>query len=366
MKKRFLIPIMLLCTSLLFAQAVAESATPAPVQSAVDANGRTLILDGPVKNILISNKAAIMPANALFLFPEVRDMQLALAKTDQGLGDFFSLIRPSLNQQARLSQTASVEELAAQAPDLVLLKATHFESTAKKLDQLGVKNFTMSLETWSEWQSEIVQLGALLGNPGRAEEILGLYQERIDVIEERVSRIPASQQKRVLLLQADRIDNTTSYKVAPDSWMQTWMVEACGAEPVWKGANKAAAGWSTVSFEQIAAWNPDIIVLISYSTPTASYLDAIYASPIWAELQAVKDRAVFASPHDLMNYIQPVASWVLGLQWLAQTTYPDSFGDLDMKAEVARFYHDFYAIDDQAVIARLVDAYTASVSANGR
>ena len=366
MKKRLLIPILLLCTALLSAQAVRETTPSIPTRSATDANGRTVVLDGPVTDLLIAAKAAIMPANALFLFPEVDDMHLSLAKTDQGLGDFFSLIKPEIDQQARLSQTASVEEIAARGADLVLLKATHYESTAKKLDQLGVKNFTMSLETWPEWQAEIVQLGALLGNPERAEEILSLYQTRIDLIAGRSAQVSATDQKRVLLLQADRTDNTTSYKIAPDGWMQTWMVEASGAIPVWKGANKAAAGWSTVSFEQIAAWDPDLVVLISYSSPSASYLDGVYSSPLWADLRVVKESAVVASPHDLMNYIQPVASWVLGLEWLAKTTYPELYADIDMRGEVERFYREFYSISDPTVITTLTDAYSRSVADNRR
>ena len=156
MKKRLLIPILLLCTALLSAQAVREATPSISTRSATDANGRTVVLEAPVTDLLIAAKAAVMPANALVLFPEVDDMHLSLAKTDQGLGDFFSLIKPEIDQQARLSQTASVEEIAARGADLVLLKATHYESTAKKLDQLGVKNFTMSLETWPEWQAESV------------------------------------------------------------------------------------------------------------------------------------------------------------------------------------------------------------------
>jgi len=366
MKKRLLILILLVCTALLAAQGVRDGAQPPSTHAAIDANGRTLILDGPVGDLLIAGKAGNMPANALFLFPEVERMRLTLPKTDQGLGDFFALLRSELDQQSRLSQTASVEEIAARGPDLVLMKATHFESTAKKLDQLGVKNFTMSLETWDEWQREIVQLGALLGNPGRANEILSLYRTRLDLIESRAAQIKSQDQQRVLLLQADRTDNTTSYKIAPDSWIQTWMVEMSGASPVWKGANKAAAGWSTVSFEQIAAWDPDLIVLISYSTPTASYLDGIYSSPLWANLRAVKEGAVVASPHDLMNYIQPVASWILGLQWLAKTTYPELYEDIDIPTEIDRFYRDFYSITDRSIIQTLVDAYSRSIADNRR
>ncbi|MFA5446990.1 MAG: ABC transporter substrate-binding protein [Sphaerochaeta sp.] len=355
--------VLLLIPGLLFAQGARQSALlTESTFSAVDANGRTVTLDDSITTLMIAGKAGNMPANALFLFPEVGRMQLTLPKTDQGLGDFFALIREDLDEQSRLSQTASVEEIAARNADIVLMKATHFESMGKKLDQLGVPNFTMSLETWDEWQRELIQLGILLGNSARADEIIGMYQQRIDLIETRSHSI--EKPMRLLLLQADRKDNTTSYKVAPDDWLQTWMVQTIGAEPVWEGTNKAAAGWSTVSFEQIAAWDPDLIVLISYSTPTRSYLEGIYASPTWQKLKAVQNKTVLASPHDLMNYVQPVASWILGLTWLAKETYPTLYTDIDMATEVDHFYRSFYGITDPAILELLVETFEESVALN--
>ena len=67
-----------------------------------------------------------------------------------------------------------------------------------------------------------------------------------------------------------------------------------------------------------------------------------------------------------MNYIQPVASWVLGLEWLAKTTYPELYADIDMKSEVERFYRQFYSISDPTVITTLTDAYSRSVADNRR
>jgi iron complex transport system substrate-binding protein len=168
----------------------------------------------------------------------------------------------------------------------------------------------------------------------------------------------------VLLLQGDRADNTFSYKIAPDDWMQTWMVETVGANPVWKGSNKAANGWSTISFEQIAAWDPDVIILVSYKNPAQMYVDAIYSSPIWAQLDAVKNQKVLAGPHDMMSYIQPVASWILGLQWLGKTLYPQQYENMGMEAEVASFYRDFYQLQDAGKLDKLVALYAASVDGN--
>nr|WP_319521064.1 ABC transporter substrate-binding protein [uncultured Sphaerochaeta sp.] len=358
---------LLLCMipALLFAQGAAEQAIQeSGYYQAVDANGRTLKLQEKPSKVLIAGKAGNMPANALFLFPEVTEMDLTLPKTDQGLGDFFSFIRPSLDDNPRISQVASVEEIASYQSELVLTKATHFASIAQKLDQLGVPNFTMNLESYEDWKREVTELGKLLKNNTRAAEILDLYEERLDPIRKKASSIDAQDKKRVLLLQANTADNTYSYKIAPDEWMQTWMVETIGAEAVWKGANKAANGWSTVSFEQIAAWDPDIIIVVSYRTPTDQYIEAIYESEIWSSLRAVENRQVKASPYDMMNYIQPVASWILGMQWMASEVYPQHFSALNMQNEVTSFYQDFYHLTDEQKLELLRDRYSNSVAIN--
>ncbi len=365
MKFRSLALLLCLIPALLFAQGAAEQAIQeTDYYQAVDANGRTLKLQEKPTKVLIAGKAGNMPANALFLFPDVTNMDLTIPKTDQGLGDFFSFIRPSLDDTPRISQNASVEEIASYQSELVLTKATHFESTARKLDQLGVANFTLNLESYEDWKNEITELGKLLQNNTRAKEILNLYEKRIDPIRKTASSIDAQDKKRVLLLQANTADNTYSYKIAPDAWMQTWMVETIGAEAVWKGANKAANGWSTVSFEQIAAWDPDIIILVSYRTRTDQYIEAIYDSPVWSSLRAVKNRQVKASPYDMMNYIQPVASWILGLQWMASVVYPDCYPDLDMREEVTTFYQNFYNLSDAKKLAMMTNRYSKSVAIN--
>lgn len=365
MKIRSLLICFLLLPALLFAQASSESAMyNSDYYTATDANNRTLKLAQKPSHILIAGKAGNMPANALFLFEEVESMDLTLPKTDQGLGDFFAFIRPELDQKPRISQTASAEEIASKNSDLVLMKATHYESTAKKLDQLGIPNYTMNLESYEDWKNELRELGKLLKNTARAEQLINLYETQVRFITDRVKGLKEEEKVRILLLQAERSDATYAYKIAPDSWMQTWMVETVGAIPVYKGANKAANGWSTVSFEQIAAWNPELVILVSYKDASYKYVKAVQESGVWANLDAVKNGRVKASPHDMMNYIQPVASWILGLQWLAKEAYPALFADLDMEVQVRRFYQDFYNITDEGKLDVLLDLYRSSVAIN--
>ncbi len=367
MKKIFLVLMILVLSLSLFAHGAAEQQMQgSDYYRATDANGRTLLLKEKPTSIMVAGKAAVMPANALFLFPEVETMELQLSKTDQGLGDFFSLLRPSLDDSPRFAQSASVEEIASKNPQLVLLKATHYESLAKKLDQLGVPNFTMNLETYAQWQREITELGKLLKNTTRAQQILDLYENRLKDITDKVKTLNEDQKVRVLLLQGVSSDNTNSFKIAPDSWMQSWMVDQVGANAVWKGANAASSGWSTVSFEQIAAWEPQVIYIVSYKSPADPFIEEIYSSSLWAELDAVQNNRVKAAPADLMSYMQPVSSWILGAQWMAKDLYPQLFPSLDMEEQVRSFYKDMYTITDGAKLDYLVGRFNASIALNRR
>lgn len=367
MKKSSLALLMLVLSLSLFAQGtVEEQMQGSAFYRATDANGRTLLLKEKPTSVMVAGKAAVMPANALFLFPEVEAMELQLSKTDQGLGDFFSLLRPSLDKQERFAQNASVEEIAANNPQLVLLKATHYESIAKKLDQLGVPNFTMNLETYDDWKIEIAELGKLLKNTTRATQILSFYENRLKNITDKVSSLKQDQKIRVLLLQGAKSDNANSFSIAPDAWMQSWMVNQVGAIAVWKGANTASNGWSTVSFEQIAAWDPQVIYLVNYKGSSDPFIKEIYNSPLWSALDAVKNNRIKAAPADVMSYMQPVSSWILGAEWMAKDLYPQLFTTMDMPEQVRSFYREMYSITDSTKAEYLVDRFNASVALNRR
>ncbi|MDT4763099.1 ABC transporter substrate-binding protein [Sphaerochaeta sp. PS] len=366
--KRITLCILVLVLSLgVFAQGnVEKQMISSEYYRATDANGRTLTLKEKPKSVMVAGKAAVMPANALFLFPEVQQMDVTLSKTDQGLGDFFSSLRPSLDEQPRLDQQASVEEIAATNPDLVLIKTANYESVGKKLDQLGVPNFTMNLETYDEWKVELAELGKLLKNTFRATQILDIYERRLSAITKKVAAIPESQKKRVLFLQGVSENNANSFKIAPEAWMQTWMVEQVGAIAVWKGANLAANGWSTVSFEQIAAWDPEVIYVVSYKSLSDPFVEAIYSSPIWKSLDAVKNNQVKSTPADMLSYMQPVSSWILGAEWMAKDLYPQLFADVDMDEMVRTFYTQMYSITDTTKLDTIVSKFNASLALNNR
>ncbi|NBK25093.1 MAG: hypothetical protein EOM68_24085 [Spirochaetia bacterium] len=211
-----------------------------------------------------------------------------------------------------------------------------------------------------------IELGKLLKNKTRAQQILDLYESRLTSITNKVKTLDEDKKVRVLLLQGAKSDNANSFSIAPDSWMQSWIVDQVGANAVWKGANTASSGWSTVSFEQIAAWDPQVIYVVSYKSPADPFIEEIYSSSLWSGLDAVQNNNVKAAPADMMSYMQPVSTWILGAQWMAKDLYPQLFPSVDMEQQVISFYRDMYSITDEAKLDYLVGRFNDSIAMNRR
>ena len=199
----------------------AAGAVAAP-RTAVDANGDAVTLAGPPERIVVAGKAALIPSDALFLFPEGRKHLLRLARVDQGMGNLFALLEPGLAAEggAATMQNGGTEELAALRPDLVIAKTASTATVVGKLRPLGIPCFAMSLETPEEWLRELPELGRLLGEEARAADVCGMIRSRMEAVAAGVQAAlsaPGAVRPRVLVLQASAADGTMSFSVSPDS-----------------------------------------------------------------------------------------------------------------------------------------------------
>lgn len=339
-----------------------QEISPTPIErSATDAMGRTVTVREPIDKILVAGKAAIMPADALFLFPVAMQTEVMLAKTDQGLGDFFNLLKPEFASEARLGQQVGPEEIIAHGPDLVITKTSNYDSLAKLLEPFGIPVFVMDLETPEAWKQEIVQLGLLLGDQETPRRVITAYEEREAAIEHALADLDPQDRSTVLMMQGALADGITAFSVSPKQWIQTSLVQRAGGNPVWLDSDLASNAWRKVSFEQIAQWNPEHIFIISYKNPVSSILQQIERSGQWQALSAFGAGNISPTPADVINYFQSDSRWILALEWLAATLHPERFPGFDMEQHIRSFYHDFYGIQEGAVMDALVQAYRSSM-----
>ena len=142
--------------------------------------------------------------------------------------------------------------------------------------------------------------------------------------------------------------------------MQSALVGLAGGESLWFGANPGE-GWARVGFEQIAAWNPDVLIVIDYREGVDATVAALRKDPRFASLACGASGRILGFPQDWYSWDQPDTRWGLGLLWLAKALRPAAFSDIDIVAEARSFYRLFYGFDagafDAQVLPRLKGDY---------
>ncbi len=353
-KKTPWFPFFLIVSALLLLSACASSqASPEDVIEMTDTSGYTVELEKPPQRIVIAGRALFMVQDAVFLFPEADQRVVALERINQSRYDFLPVISDQINETETLETNAGPEQIAALNPDLVIMKGYMASKANRPLDALGIPSIYLNLETPEMFYQDIQVLGQVFQNPGRAEEINTFYQERVAQINEAVSSIAEDQKPDVLVLRYSDRGGETAFFVPPSNWIQTRLAEDAGGKPVW-ASGEAESGWQVVSFEQIAAWNPDQIFLIDYGGEATQVVERLKADSLWGELQAVQNDQLYAFPSDFYSWDQPDTRWILGLQWLATKIHPEQTADLDIMEEVRSFYAVLYGLDNATLEAEVL------------
>lgn len=315
-----------------------------------DAVGRTIHLDQPPQRISITGKASFMIESAVHLFPEARQKGLDFLgghfPQRAEAGDFLALVAPDHASGATFSGEAGIEQVASTRPDVVLMKSS-VERRGAALDGIGIPVVFLDLETPAQYERDLAILGQVLDAPERAQKLITYYQEILSRVGDRINSIAEAEKPRVLLLQYAERSGTIAFSVPPPDWIQTEAVERAGGFPVWKGTAQRG-GWTIVNLEQIAAWDPDIVLVVNYRTPAVQTAEAIRADPRWQALRAARTHKIFAFPGDFCSWDQPDPRWGLGLLWLATRLHPGPFADVDLPSEIIRFYA-LYGLDEASV-----------------
>lgn len=308
--------------------------------------------------VVMGGKAVTMVADVVYAFPAARPWVVAVGGTDQGLGVFLSTVDPGFSALPPFDRQAGVEVYASYRPDLVILKSSLRSGLGAGLERIGIKTAYLSLESPEDFYADITTVGTIFGAPDRARELVGYYHGVVDSTE-RASKaaLGKSGAGRPRVLMAQSVGD--GFEVPPDSWIQTRLVELAGGTPVWKGANPGS-GWTKVGPEQIAVWNPDVFIIISYKEKASAIAARTMSDPRFAGLQAAKNARIVGFPQDFLSWDQPDTRWGLGLLWLTETLFPGSMPGYSAEAEARRFFALFYGLGDAAFNAQVLPRMSGS------
>lgn len=331
-------------------EAAAETATLGGPVSVVDAAGRTVELAHLPQRIMVVGTGPHMSLHLLYMFPEGRERLVGTESRSATASNFLPYVDARFEQVPTLAANPNVEQIAALAPDLVIMKGIIADPTAEALAQVDIPVLYLGLETVDHFFADLANLGVVLGNTKRADEIAAFYRSRLERLAERTAAVPADERPRVLLLEYSDRGGEVAVQVPARAWMQTVEVETAGGHPVWLDSAAPTDGWTVVNLEQIAAWDADtIVVIVWYTLDPQEVIDGLKADPQWAALRAVKEGRIYAFPQDIFGWDQPEPRWILGMNWLATRIHPERFADLDMHAEIMAYFGELYGMDAAAI-----------------
>jgi iron complex transport system substrate-binding protein len=301
-----------------------------------------------------------MVQDSVYLFPEAYDRVVALENRNQSVFTFLPLLDPNLQDKVMLEINSGPEQIVALKPDLVILKNFMAEKLGNPLEELGIPVLYLNLENPDVFYKDINVLGQVFGNSDRAGEIIKFYQSRMSRVEELVSRLDTEHKPEVLILEYSDQGGKIAFHVPPVSWLQTGMVEAVGGVPIWTEVGEGG-GWTIVTIDQIATWNPDKVFIIDYGGNAGDVVDMLINDPLWKELQSVQNEQIFAFAFDFYSWDQPDTRWILGIQWLITKVQPHLDSEIKILSEVESFYSQLYGLDNESIEKEVIPLLTGDI-----
>lgn len=243
------------------------------------------------------------------------------------------------------------EAVAAAGAQIVIDTGEAKDGLKEDLDtlqeQLGIP--VVFIETKLEdYGAAYEMLGELLGMEERGKELSDYCAAAYNETKAVMDSIPESERANVAYLTGDAGLNA----IAKTSY-QGQVLDMCANNVVVVEKASGSGAGNEISMEQLAVWNPDIILFQS-----GSIFDTVGDDSAWAGIAAIDNNAYYEVPNLPYCWMNnpPTVNQVMGMQWLPRLLYPDKF-DTSIEDVAKDYYKIFYGYD-------LTDAEVADLIAN--
>ncbi len=311
------------------------SATSASTVQFTDSAGRTVEVPANIERVAITGPISQMcmltlaPEKLVGLSNELSGAEIKYLATDVSN-------LPVLGQIYGGKGDFNKEAVANADPQVVIDIGEAKKSIVEDLDgiqeSIGIPCIHIEA-TYNTYDQAYKQLGELLGVQDRAKVLADYCSAAVKSTDEVVSSIPDSDRVKVAYLLGDSGLNA----MAKGSFQAT-VVDAI-ADNVAVIENPGGSGMgSETSFEQIAMWDPQMIVF----APGSIY-DTAASDSSWQTLSAISGNNYYAVPGEPYNWLSspPGVNQVLGYQWFAHLCYPEKFKD-SIEDMAKNYYKTFY------------------------
>lgn len=240
--------------------------------------------------------------------------------------------------------TVNTEELMKLEPDLVIYSASSPE-LGEQLLNAGFSAIALSVNKWeyncietlNNW---ISLLSEVFPDNDKTEVVEKKSNEMYDLVQERIAEIPEEEREDVFFLfKYSDTDIATSGK----KFFGQWWADATGSHNVAEELDTDNA--VMVNMEQIYDWNPSVIFVTNFTTAGP---DDLYHNTVgnydWSAVDAVKNQRVYKMPLGMYRSYTPGADTPVTLLWMAKTTYPEQFADIDVTEEAINYYKEVFGV----------------------
>jgi iron complex transport system substrate-binding protein len=314
-----------------------------------DSAGNVVELASLPQRVVVAGKATPFTLSTTYLFKEASDRIVALELRGLTIPEFLSLIDPKYDEKTKIEMDSGPEQIAASKPDIVITKNFAVKSLKEPLAELGIPVVGLNLETPDVFYKDIDMLGELFGDAERAAEINSYFKEKVSVVADAMTGLTDAEKPTVLVIQYTEKDNVVAFKVPPAAYIQTTMVIDGGGIPVWSDSTGQETDWIVVNIEQIAAWNPDIILVINYNGNPQETAEKLMQDEVWKELKAVQEQKVYGFGKDYQGWDLPDPRWILGYTWVATKIQPERMAMVNITDMVKEFYKVMYRLTDEQI-----------------
>ena len=226
----------------------------------------------------------------------------------------------------------NVEALAAVNPDLVIQWGGRGPEIVDPITNAGLNTMLIKYGTEELTRQYMTMVATAIGKPERIGELVE-WRDRVEKdIAAKSAAIPETDRPSVLYLGRSLTDITASGNKGN---YNAWYIELAGG----KNASAELDGSLSINREQIAQWDPEVILLNSFEPD----LDVswVYDDPILSLTKAAQNKRVYKMPLGGYRWDPPNQESPLTWMWLADLLHPDVF-DYDLRAEMKTAYRSLY------------------------
>lgn len=185
----------------------------------------------------------------------------------------------------------SVDEILRLHPSLVIGSVPYKTETVAKLLEHPVNFLATNPRTLADVYRDIRMLAALVDRAGAGERVTAKMQKQFAAIAVRSDRaLRGAGLRKPVRIYCEAWPNP---RISSPPWVAE-LARFCGAEMVVSPGQR-------VSDDEVAAAEPDVIVLAWAATGTKAKIQRAYVVPSWKNVPAIRNRHVFVIADELLN-----------------------------------------------------------------